>query len=498
MSPSTIPEEAPVRETARAPVRLRFTRNIGKSKRRVRGASTAALADYAALIVVFFVLYCAESPIHGFAFVDLKDATLAFLHNSFSFSVALYGCLLVIACFRYGLYGNVPTTSLLDEHLAVLKAVSTATAFLLATLYSLEIFIPGLSLASAAILACLVLIVTRSRRRAIFVADSTAGINVRHALIIGGGKVGQSLRTFLQQSPHLGFDVKGFLDNEDLGLEPLLLGRIEQFAEIVRGHFIDDVFVTIPSERALVKDLAFQAIRLRVNLNVVPDLFDGLGWVAPLSYLGDFPVMRLHRERDTRWQMMVKRCFDVVASAVGLIVLSPLMILIAALIKVESRGPVLYRAARVGRKGEPFTCLKFRTMVDNADAQLHQLQHLNERDNILFKISADPRVTKLGSFLRKYSFDELPQLLNVLLGEMSLVGPRPPAVNEVRRYENDQLRRLNVVPGITGLWQVTARRDPSFQSYIERDVEYIENWSLWMDIKVLFRTVAVVLEGTGQ
>ena len=174
------------------------------------------------------------------------------------------------------------------------------------------------------------------------------------------------------------------------------------------------------------------------------------------------------------------------------------MLAIAMGVKFGSPGPMFYRAARIGRKGRTFTCYKFRTMVQNADQMQADLAHMNEREGVLFKIVNDPRVTGLGRRLRKYSLDELPQFYNVLRGDMSLVGPRPPIASEVEQYDLAHLRRLDVLPGITGLWQVEARQDPSFDSYISLDTAYVENWSLWLDLKILARTVGVVFSGTGS
>ena len=168
-----------------------------------------------------------------------------------------------------------------------------------------------------------------------------------------------------------------------------------------------------------------------------------------------------------------------------------------AAIKLDSKGPIFYRAQRIGRKGRTFTCYKFRTMCVDADKQQEELVHKNERDGILFKIANDPRITRVGRFLRKYSLDELPQFYNVLRSEMSMVGPRPPVGSEVEQYDLAHLRRLEVLPGMTGLWQVEARQDPSFDSYISLDTAYVENWSLFLDLKILVRTIGVVLSGTG-
>jgi exopolysaccharide biosynthesis polyprenyl glycosylphosphotransferase len=233
-------------------------------------------------------------------------------------------------------------------------------------------------------------------------------------------------------------------------------------------------------------------------VRVVPDLYDGLAWNARVEYIGQFPTIPLHRREFPRGAFLIKRVLDVSISLLVLLVTSPLMILIAVMVKCGSRGPIFYRAQRIGRKGRTFTCYKFRTMVVNADKLREDLAHLNEREGVLFKISNDPRITRIGLILRKYSLDELPQLFNVLMGDMSLVGPRPPMAAEVEQYDLAHLRRLDVLPGMTGLWQVEARQDPSFDSYISLDTAYVENWNLLLDLRILARTIGVVVGGTGS
>ena len=196
--------------------------------------------------------------------------------------------------------------------------------------------------------------------------------------------------------------------------------------------------------------------------------------------------------------MLLKRTFDVVFSSVVLIFLSPVFLAIAVAIKLDSRGNIIYFSERVGKKGCVFHCFKFRTMVHDAEKRRAEVMHMNERDGVLFKITNDPRITKIGKFLRKYSLDELPQFFNVLRGDMSVVGPRPPIISEVRQYKPSQLRRLDVHPGITGLWQVQCRQDPSFDSYISLDFDYIESQSIWLDLKIIARTIMVVIAGTGS
>ena len=194
----------------------------------------------------------------------------------------------------------------------------------------------------------------------------------------------------------------------------------------------------------------------------------------------------------------MKRTLDVVVATLALLTMAPALALIGILIVLDSSGPVFYAAARAGRKGRPFRCYKFRTMVSNAETLKHELRQRNQRRGPFFKIAGDPRITRLGRILRRYSLDELPQLWNVLKGEMSLVGPRPHPLDDFSEYAIEHLPRLDVTPGITGLWQVTARRDPSFQTGMKLDIEYIHRWSLAMDLKILLKTAGAILRGSGE
>jgi len=267
---------------------------------------------------------------------------------------------------------------------------------------------------------------------------------------------------------------------------------------IARSMFVDEIYFSTPADKRIVVAVVEEARALGIDVRVVPDLYDGLAWNARVEYVGQFPTIPLHRREFPKSAFLVKRSLDVAVSGVGLLLMSPFLVVIALLVKMGSKGPVFYRAQRVGRKGRTFNCYKFRTMVVNADKLREDMAHLNEREGVLFKISNDPRVTKIGARLRKYSLDELPQLFNVLKGDMSLVGPRPPMAKEVEQYDLAHLRRLDVLPGMTGLWQVEARQDPSFDSYISLDTAYVENWNLLLDLRILARTVGVVVHGTGS
>jgi exopolysaccharide biosynthesis polyprenyl glycosylphosphotransferase len=324
-----------------------------------------------------------------------------------------------------------------------------------------------------------------------------SGRDGRHILIVGTGDVGQSLARHLSENPYLGYAVKGMLDAENdssVGLS----GTIKDFSQLAMLHFIDEVFITAPTRREIVDEVLLQAREMKIDVKVVPDFVDGLGWFAPIRYVGEFPVMELLREPIPAVGLLTKRVIDVACAAVALFFLSPILALIALCVRLDSRGSVIYRSTRIGKKGRKFVCYKFRTMVTNADELKRGLQHMNERQGPIFKITNDPRITRIGGFLRRYSLDELPQFWNVLKGDMSLVGPRPHPLDDFEKYRTEDMRRLDVKPGVTGLWQVYARTDPSFERNLALDLEYIEHWSLWLDLKILIRTLPVMLTGSGR
>lgn len=323
----------------------------------------------------------------------------------------------------------------------------------------------------------------------------------RNVLIVGAGTIGRKLAAILEAEHIDGRTVVGFLDDSER-VAGDVLGRVKSLTWIARSEFVDEVILAIPERRDLARWVIREARRNRLNIRVVPDLYDPeqVQQADPrlgLEYFGDVPVLTLHEEIVRSSGLFWKRVLDIVLASAALLAAAPLMALIAALIKVASPGPLLYQAKRVGLKGRRFICYKFRTMVADADRLKDALRGYNERRGPCFKIAADPRITRVGQFLRRYSLDELPQLWNVLRGEMSMVGPRPHPIDDFEHYRLEHLRRLDVTPGITGLWQVTARRDPSFQRNMALDLEYIERWSLGMDLRILWKTLFVIMHGNG-
>jgi exopolysaccharide biosynthesis polyprenyl glycosylphosphotransferase len=429
----------------------------------------------------------------------LRDAAMA--HSLGIFLV--YPVYVVFIANFYGLYRSVEDKSVLNEQRMTVQTVATAGLMLCGTLFltralSAPRTVVSLTLLGTMFASMLARAVAHKLRERRFLL----GLDTRNVLIVGHGHVGHALRNHLIALPRRGFRFKGFVsigtENKTSEADAEVLGDLDNCVAIARSLFVDEIYFSTPADRNTVIRVIEEARVFGIEVRVVPDLYDGLAWNAPVEYVGQFPTIPLHHGDFPRAAFVVKRVIDVVFSISAMIVLSPILLVVALVVKASSPGPIFYGAKRIGRKGRGFTCFKFRTMVQNADALRESLSHLNEREDILFKISNDPRLTKCGAWLRKYSLDELPQFYNVLKGDMSLVGPRPPLAAEVEKYDLAHLRRLDVLPGMTGLWQVEAREDPSFDSYISLDTAYVDHWSLTMDFRILARTLGVVLGGTGR
>jgi exopolysaccharide biosynthesis polyprenyl glycosylphosphotransferase len=410
---------------------------------------------------------------------------------------------LIVVSQRLHLYSPSKVGGILHEQWLTVQACFAAGLLLTGTAYLIGAeSIPRSIILTTLGLVTLSLSLRRLAYRAFLYLFSKQRIGIRNAVIIGAGPTAHALRDHMQNIPHLGYRFKGFVDFSTQESHSKVgssggVGSLEAFFQDVRGQAVDEIFFTAPCERDIIRGMLKLACVHGVDLRIVPDLYDGLTWNGSIEYIGHFPTIPLHRIQTPRLGQTLKRALDILLSGLVIVLLAPLVLAIAIAIKLDSPGPVHYSSERVGKKGCRFRCLKFRTMVRDADERRNEVLHMNERDSVLFKAANDPRITRIGRFLRKYSLDELPQFINVLRGEMSVVGPRPPLASEVKKYKLSHLRRLDVMPGITGLWQVQARQDASFESYISLDIAYIENWSIWLDLKIIARTVGVVFAGTG-
>jgi exopolysaccharide biosynthesis polyprenyl glycosylphosphotransferase len=342
--------------------------------------------------------------------------------------------------------------------------------------------------------------IERTVARRIFNRMRRAGEICRPVLIVGTDADAIALLHAAQRSPHLGYRVVGFVGPDDIGLRGgcEVLGGIDQTEEVLEATGATGVLISLSS------------VQPELVNRLTRDLTDGGYHVALSSGLRDIDVVRfraqdlggrtlIYVEQIERggWRAVAKRVFDVTIAIVALIVTAPITIAAAIAVKRSSPGRVIFRQERVGRDGETFEVLKFRTMVQDAEARLAELHAHNEADGPLFKMERDPRITKVGALLRKLSIDEIPQFWNVLRGEMSVVGPRPALPSEVEQWTDDIHDRLRVLPGITGMWQVSGRSDTTFDEYKRLDLYYVDNWSLAHDVRIVAKTFAAVLARRG-
>jgi exopolysaccharide biosynthesis polyprenyl glycosylphosphotransferase len=453
-----------------------------------KNLATWVVSDIATVLLASSVgLLCARSPLAPWLW-PLAIGTFDALWGSVGY-VLLQGVLITLIGYSEGAYRtDLPVRGEgTADRLA--KSVFWATA-LVALAARTEAF-PLLLISGALGFAGMVASRYYRRRSA---EKETSTAKSHNVLIVGAGQEARALASHLGANPQTGRIVVGFLDDYwPVGAE--VLGRTADLAYVARAHFVDEVIVALDNPQAT-RAAVRTAVACRLDVGVVPYLAD-CGMARNIAQIGRWPLITVHEERPPAIALIVKRGVDILGAIAGLLLTSPLLVLIAVRIKLDSRGPVLYAAPRAGRKGARFRCYKFRTMTVDADVRKQQLRSQNQRQGPFFKIEHDPRVTRCGRWLRKYSLDELPQLWNVLRGDMSLVGPRPHPLDDFAGYQLVDLCRLDVRPGLTGLWQTTARRDPSFQTSMRLDKEYIERWNLALDFRILLRTLRVVVSGGG-
>lgn len=321
-------------------------------------------------------------------------------------------------------------------------------------------------------------------------------IGKRNILLIGTSPTAESLVKSLEKNP--AYNLIGtlkFNPQKKTFVIPIL-GILPDLERIVKKHKIEEIWLTENKAKAEREILEFCQTN-HIGFRLIPDM-KGLHYShVEISFLNGLPVLEIKPTPLDGWGKIVKRIYDFICATIGLILLSPFFILIGIVIKFNSTGPVFYASKRVGEKGEIFKMIKFRSMYKDAEKQKAKLEKLNHRKGPLFKIKNDPRITGVGKILRKTSLDELPQLWNVLRGEMSLVGPRPHLPEEIKNYQEHQKRTLTIKPGITGLAQISGRSDIDFDKEVNLDIAYIENWSIWLDFKIVLKTIVVILKGKG-
>jgi exopolysaccharide biosynthesis polyprenyl glycosylphosphotransferase len=343
---------------------------------------------------------------------------------------------------------------------------------------------------------------SRALLRLLFETMRRRGHDARYMLVVGTGALAQDFADRVESHSGLGIRIVGHLsapgEEQNVVTRPML-GSIDEIEAILHSRVVDEVAVCVaPTAAEYIEPITGLAAGEGKTVRIPVSLREEMLPTALQEEFDGFLVRSLVHDGQREVGLILKRILDIVGASLGLLVLSPILITTALLIQLREGSPILFRQTRVGLHGRPFTILKFRTMVPGAEEQLEAVRHLNERSRVAFKATNDPRITELGRWLRRTSIDELPQLWNVLTGTMSLVGPRPPLPSEVVNYDIWHRRRLSMKPGITGLWQVEARHEPDFDRWVEHDLLYIDGWTIWLDLKILARTLPALVAHGGR
>ena len=479
------------------------------------------IGDFLLVVLCFFAAYYGRDslvywndrlawslPFAGDELAPIKDYFLILLVGSFSYLVVLQ------ALGAYGSMRLVGTISLVR-----ISLLSSLFVFVcLATvLFVLKVDLSRSFIALFCILVSLTLWLERYLMLRILQFWRKRGRNYRNVFICGLGSQALRMAELIEQRPELGIKIRGFVDlrgkegnrtDEDSFRTALEIIGIKA-ARIIDGHVeceralresaVDEViFTDVVEVMPAVEEIVLACTEQGIRTTIVADLFS-IGLVnSGISYFGDLPLIHFQTPPGDKWELTLKRWIDIIVSALVLIFLSPLFLLIALCVLISSGRPIFFVQRRVGLNGRLFYLYKFRSMFVDAHKQIEELREKNEMEGPVFKITDDPRITSIGKFLRRFSLDEMPQFLNVLIGDMSLVGPRPPVPGEVNFYERKNRRRLSMRPGLTCTWQVSGRNNiKDFESWVKLDLEYIDNWSLARDFGLLLKTIPAVIFGAG-
>jgi exopolysaccharide biosynthesis polyprenyl glycosylphosphotransferase len=343
-------------------------------------------------------------------------------------------------------------------------------------------------------------------RRALWVR----GIGVRNLIIVGATDAAARVMQSIVASPGLGYRLLGYVDDEARFSEWIIparyrngelvphLGSNSALVDLIDEHNVHEIIMALPATmHETINEIVGMAREREVDYTFVPDVFELRVDALTLQEINGVPLIGLKDNSLTGWNYVVKRLVDIVLSLLVIAIFALPMLVIAIAVKLNSPGPIVVKQTRIGKEGKPFTFYKFRSMYQDADARFADLLRYNETNGATFKMKEDPRVTKVGRFIRRASLDELPQFFNILFGHMSFVGPRPGLPREVVKYEPWHFRRLEVTPGLSGLWQVSGRSNLSFDDMVKLDIYYAEHWSLWLDLKIIVRTLPAVIKGDG-
>jgi len=457
-----------------------------------------ALLDVVTIIVAFLAGYWVRYDLRWFLDVAYDAPLSAYLPF-----LILYVILTPVFFVVDGVYRTWPR-SWMDQVYRITNATAKVTVLMLAITF---VFRPRYysraMLIEVGLLTILLLALVRGAQGIAIAYLRRRGIGIKRVVIVGAGEIGRTVMRTIVARPDLGYRVVGFVDdNPEKGYTDIgrfkALGPLDNLPAILDEERPDEVIITLPwMYHRKILGIVRECERRRVRPRIVPDLFQMSLTQVNVEDLGGVPLIGVRSVAISKGALFVKRLIDVTLATMGLLLGAPLFLLIALAIRLDSPGPIIFRQTRVGLRGRHFEMYKFRSMHVGAEEQQDMLADMNEADGPIFKIRDDPRLTRVGRILRRLSMDELPQLVNVLRGEMSLIGPRPPIPAEVEKYQEWHKKRLEAPPGMTGLWQVSGRSRLSFDEMVLLDIYYIENWSLWLDFKILMRTIPKVLLGEG-
>ncbi len=412
---------------------------------------------------------------------------------------AAYAAMWVAILWLHGLYRPRARWSIRSEAIAIARAIVVLGLITGTVLFAFRL--PDVSRLFLALLfpsQWLLTLATRVALRVAFERLRARGYNVRYVLLVGAGQRAQAFARKLETHRELGLRVLGFVDDEPFDLPDgwRMVGDLASVETLLHTEVIDEVAICLPfSKWERMNAIAHLCEEEGKIVRVPIDMLERAFSAGRVEDLDGTPVYSMVSGPDRVVALVVKRAFDIIVAGLALIMGSAFLLAIALLIRLRDGSPVLFRQTRIGLHGRKFEMLKFRTMSIDAEERLGALMAKSEIDGAAFKMTDDPRVTQAGPFLRRASLDELPQLWNVLRGDMSLVGPRPALPREVDTYDMWHRRRLSMKPGITGLWQVSARRSTNFDTWAQLDLSYIDRWSLWLDLKILARTLPAAIDG---
>jgi exopolysaccharide biosynthesis polyprenyl glycosylphosphotransferase len=406
---------------------------------------------------------------------------------------------------RYcGAYESVRKKNYMETFWLVTKANFTAMITLFAILFITDA--DRISRLLILLFGSIVFILLLSSRFAIIRILRTIrrrGFNYRNILVVGTGKRARTYAEMICSHTELGLRIFGYVDDEPTAadreiLGSAIIGTLKDVPAIIQRNVIDEVVIALPRRwLPSVVDIVQVCEEIGIEVTIVADFFNIAIAKLHTTMFYDIPLLTFSSTPSQQLQLLLKDCLDRVGSAILLVVTLPVLVVASIAIKSTSRGPIFFKQVRLGLNGRKFTLYKFRSMKVGSEKEMEGLKYYNEMSGPVFKMQHDPRVTPVGGFLRRTSIDELPQLFNVLRGEMSLVGPRPPLPAETEEYDRWQRRRLSVKPGMTCLWQINGRNNVDFKDWMNLDLLYIDNWSLWLDIRILLKTLLIVIKGDG-